>query len=97
MFIRLMLRGKVRAAVRWATERTKGAVLSPSDIIEGSIAVMDVLHQKHPVPHPPGSTSLLKSDSLPQLEDVDITGGHTLYATQRIQGGVGPSGCDACH
>ena len=92
-----MLRGKVKSAVWWATERTRGIVLSSSDTVDGSTTVMDALHQKHPAPCPPDSTSLLRSDSLPQLKDVEVTGGHILYAAQRIQGGAGPGGCDACH
>ena len=47
VFTRLMLHGRVRAAVRWVTERIKGIVLSPSDTVEGSTPVMDVLHQNY--------------------------------------------------
>ena len=86
----------VNSAVHWATERTRGIVLSPSDMVDGS-TVMDALRQKHPAPCPPDSTSLLRCDSLSQLRDVEITGGHILYAAQRIQKGAGPGGCDACH
>ena len=89
VFTRLMLRGKVKSAVRWATERTRGIVLSPSDMLDGSTTVMDALRQKHPGPCPPDSTTLLKSDSLPQLADVEITGGHILCAARRIQGVLG--------
>ena len=31
-----MLRGKVKAAVRWATERSHGIVLSRDDVVDGS-------------------------------------------------------------
>ena len=92
-----MLRGKVKSAVRWATERTKGIVLAPSDMVNGSTTVMDALRQKHPPPCPPNSSSLLRYDSLPQVEDVEITGGHILHAARRIQGGAGAGGCDTCH
>ena len=84
-----MLRGRVKSAVHWATERTRGIVLSPSDMLDGSTTVMDALRQKHPAPCPPDSTTLLKSDSLPQLTDVEITGCHILYAAWRIQGVLG--------
>ena len=52
VFTKLMLRGKVKAAVRWATERSRGVVLSPDDVAEGSsgVTIMDILRQKHPSP-----------------------------------------------
>jgi len=99
VFTKLMLLGKVKAAVRWATDRMRGVVLSPLDLINGSDAttVMDVLRQKHPAPCPPTPSSLLKCDPLPQLEDVEITGSHILYSAHKVQGGAGPGGCDSCH
>ena len=36
VFTKLILRGKVKAAVRWATERSHGIVLSPDDVVDGS-------------------------------------------------------------
>ena len=98
VFTKLMLHGKVKAAIRWATERTRGVVLSPSDLLDDSstTTVMDILCQKHP---PPSSdfVSLLKCDPLPQLEDVQITGSHILCSARRIQGGAGLGGCISCH
>ena len=59
VFTRLMLRGNIRAAVRWLTERSKGNVLLPTDSMklktgdsENSITVIDALKLKHPAPHP---------------------------------------------
>ena len=99
VFTKLMLRGKVKAAVRWATERSQGVVLSPENAVEGlcGATVMDVLRQKHPSPQPPVSASLIHQDQLPLFEDVEITGTHILRSAHRIQGGAGPGGCDACH
>ena len=102
VFTRLMLRGKVRAAVRWATERATRAVLSPSTVInvdatEGPLTVMDVLRQKHPEPSTPVPAALLPCDTLPQFEDVEVTGSHVLVVAHRIQGGAGPGGCDVGH
>ena len=56
IFSRLILQGKVKAAVRWATERTRGELLMPTDDVDnGSGAtVLDVLRQKHPSAQPPG-------------------------------------------
>jgi len=94
-----MLRGKVKAAVRLATERSRGVVLSPDNAVEDlcGVTVMDVLHQKCPTPHPPVSASLIHQNQLPLFEDVEITGTHILHSAYRIQDGAGPGGCDACH
>jgi len=102
VFTRLMLQGKVRAAVRWATERATGNVLLPSTVVNPDVAgcqltVMDVLRQKHPAPSTPALTALLPCDSLPEFEDVEATGSHVLLVAHRIQGGAGPGGCDAGH
>ena len=48
VFTKIMLRGKVRAAVHWATERFRGCVLNPNDTIDGGETVFDILQSKHP-------------------------------------------------
>jgi len=63
----------VKAAVRWATERT-------------GITVLDVLCQKHPSAQPPKAFSLVPCANLPLFEDVEITGSHLLFVTHHIQG-----------
>ena len=78
VFTKLMLHGKVKAAVCWATERTNGVVLSLANLVYGPITVMDVLYQKHPAPSS-------RSDPLLQLEDIEINGSHILYAAWKIQ------------
>ena len=94
-----MLHGKVKAAVRWATERSRGVVLSPDYTVDDSSGetVMDVLCQKHPAPRAPVSACLIHQEQLPLFEDVEITETHILYSARRIQDGAGPGGCDACH
>ena len=94
VFTRLMLCGKVKSAVRWATKRAKGIVLAPSDVVFGSTTVMDALREKHP---PPAHLIPVHYFNLIQFEDVKITGDHILHAARRIQGGAGPGGCDAGH
>ena len=102
VFSCLILCGKLRTAVHWATECASGKVLLPTTVVnpdaaDGPLTVMDVLHQKHPAPLAPVPAALLSCDPLPQLEDVEVTGSHVLLATHCIQGGAGPGGCDAGH
>ena len=99
IFSRLMLQGKVKAAVRWATERTRGELLMPTDVVDNTsgTTVLDVLRQKHPSARPPKASSLVPCDVLPLFEDVEITGSHLLFVAHRIQGGAEPGGCDAGH
>jgi hypothetical protein len=105
IFSKLMFQGKIKAAVRWVTERSQCGLLTPSDEVElkadnGSgvkCTVMDVLRTKHPDPHPPHSLSLLTVDELPDFEDIEITGALIHNVTFGIQGGAGPGGCDASH
>ena len=99
IFSRLMLQGKVKAAVRWATERTRGELLMPTDVVDNTsgTTVLDVLRQKHPSARPPKASSLVPCDVLPLFEDVKITGSHLLFVAHHIQGDAGPGGCDAGH
>ena len=94
-----MLHGKVKAAVGWVTEQSRGVVLSPDYTVDDSSGtmVMDVLHQKHPVPRAPVSACLIHQEQLPLFEDVEITGTHILYPAHQFQGSAGPDGCDDCH
>jgi len=55
-----MLQRKVKAAVQWATEHTRGKLLMLNDIVDGlGITVLDVLRQKHPSAQPPRASSLV--------------------------------------
>ena len=104
VFTRHMLQGKVRAAMRWLTERFKGHVLDPNDQVtlhingqDTTVNVIKALQLKHPAPVLPHSSTLLEPDHLPELEDLDITGSHIHQVALRIQGSAGPGGCDSTH
>ena len=101
VFTRLMLQGKIRAAVRWLTERSKGSVLNPNDKVIVSVECtnesVSVVEAKHPNSHPPHSSTLLISDNLPHFEDVEVTGTHIGLIARRIQSSVGIGGCDSSH
>uniref|UniRef100_A0A1X7TG66 Reverse transcriptase domain-containing protein n=1 Tax=Amphimedon queenslandica TaxID=400682 RepID=A0A1X7TG66_AMPQE len=104
VFSRLMLQGRIRAALRWITERSNSGVMDPNDVIElksgdGSFVkktVSEVLASKHPEPCPPHSLSLL-TDDLPLFENVEVTGALIHKVVFGVQGGAGPGGCDANH
>ena len=98
VFTKLMLNGKVKAAVRWLSENSERRVLRPTDICKFSAtSVMDVLKNKHPEPKLPPLSSLLSCDVLPDFEDLRITGAHIQRVASLIQGSAGPGGCDANH
>ena len=97
VFSCLMLRGQVRSAVRWLTERMNdGGVLDPSQLVnDGSKRVLDVLREKHPDPANSGIQAFLPCNNLPPLTDVDVTGSHIEHVARCIQGGAGPGGSSA--
>ena len=104
VFTRLMLQGKVRLAMRWLTDCSKGHVLQPTDqvklVVDGQeklCSVVEALKMKHPSPKPPHPSTQLSPDHLPDLEELDITGGHVHYIAHRGQGSGGPGGCDSSH
>ena len=105
MFTRVMLNGRVRAAVRWLSEKRRGSVLQPSDLIEtkdvrgnmSKLSVWEILNQKHPDPRLPSRLALLNCDDLPSFEEVEISSGHIIHVAHLMQGGAGPGGCDAVH
>ena len=105
VFTRLMLQGKLKAAVRWISEMSRGGVLSPSTMVEclnkdGASyqkSVWEMLTSKHPEPQVPHTSSLLHCESLPKFEEVEINSGHLLRTARMIQGGAGPGGCDSSH
>ena len=96
VFIRLMLKGNVRAAVRRVSEKSRG-VLNPTDLHDVKksngesvkMSVFEVLQRKHPDPVISSKLALLPSTDLPKLEEVEITGGDVLRTAHSIKGGGG--------
>ncbi|CEL91825.1 unnamed protein product, partial [Vitrella brassicaformis CCMP3155] len=98
IFNKLMLEGKVRAAVRFVTERGGGGVLHPSAQAEErppGVTVLDVLREKHPPQQQPHEEAFLPCDDLPPLIDVDITDSTVERAARSLSGSAGPTGGDA--
>ena len=74
IFHRKMLRGDVRGAVRYLTDRGKGGILMPADTDEKSgDSVETVLKSKHPDARTPTAENLQKYTNLPDFVDIDIT------------------------
>ena len=93
----LVLRGKLRNAVRWITEREKGGVLQPEGhCTKTGDRVLEVLHAKHPDARPLSAACLdAYPGTPPAMVPVDITGNVVLAVAGRLSGGAGPGGTDS--
>ena len=100
-----MFSDKVHAAVRWLSEKGRGSVLQPSDLIEtrdvrgnmSKLSIWKILHQKHPDTRLPSRSALLSCYDLPSFEELEISSCHIMHVSCLMQGGAGPGGCDAVH
>ncbi len=99
-FAKLMMVGKVHAALRLISQEGGGGLLSlDEEIAPGGITVRDVLKEKHPAPQPPYPDTLLppcenRLDVHPVLFD-RIDGAAIRAVALRSTGSAGPSGVDA--
>jgi hypothetical protein len=74
IFHQKMLRGDVRGAVRYLTDREKGGILQPTNIDEKTgDSVEKVLRSKHPDARIPKPESLPHYAYTPDFVEVDIT------------------------
>ena len=94
-----MLRGQVRSAVHWVTERaSSGGILDPSTSVDThGKTVLDVLEEKHPELREATKKAFLLYEDLPPLVDVDVTAAHVEKVARLIQRGAGPGGTVALH
>ena len=108
IFSRLMLQGKVNAALRLLSRDENGGVLSLDDLITTGIGqngeavqqtTRDVLMEKHPEGKPVPDDSLLDTNSTNHCHDPiifeQITGEAIKQAALHTHGAAGPSGVDA--
>ena len=93
----LVLRGKLRSAVRWITERETGGVLHPGDQCNKTgYRVLEVLRAKHPEARTPTAACLTSYTGCPpELTLVDITNDTVTAVAGRLSGGAGPGGTDS--
>lgn len=96
IFNQKMLRGDIRGAVRFITEREKGGILMPDDIDEKTgDSVENVLRSKHPEARIPKATDLPSFTNLPDLVELDITTDHVSTVASRLSGSAGLGGVDS--
>lgn len=96
IFSRLLLRGKIREAVRFITEREGCGALHPTNIdAKSKERVIDVLHSKHPDPRVTQQSTLTDYESLPAVIPVRISEETVDTIARRLSGSAGPGGTDA--
>ena len=95
VFASLMMKGKVRSAMRWLSERASGGVLDPMQEVKKSVTVLETLKSKHPEPHKSYISSRLELPVLPDFEDVIISFASIEKTTRTFQGSSGASGTDS--
>jgi hypothetical protein len=95
-FHRKMLRGDVRGAVRYLTDREKGGILLPGDVNEKSgDSVAEALKSKHPHARIPDASSLTKYPITPNFVDVDICEEAVITVARWLSGSAGLGGTDS--
>ena len=97
VFTRLMLRGQVRSAVRFITDRIHGGGVMPLDASTGvpGYSGLDILRKKHPDPGVIDESAFSPCDVLPPLIDLDITADYVEHVACHFQGSAGPGGSTA--
>ena len=92
----LVLRGNLRTAVQWITEKETGGVLQPRDrCTKMGNWVMEVLRAKHLEARTRTAASLYSyPDRPPELTPVDITKDTVTVVAGRLLGGAGLGGTD---
>ncbi len=74
VFSKLMLQGKIKAAVRWLSENAKGGILHPMEMVDSKvngkvvkIPVWEALKNKHPNSRIPFISSLIPLGGITKL------------------------------
>ena len=96
IFSSLICRGKLRAAIRYASEREKGGILMPGDVDEKSgDLVSGVLASEHPIGRDVEISSLPIFEFCPELINIEVTEDSVEKVARRLSGSAGPSGIDS--
>ena len=95
-FTSLVLKGKIRKAVRFVTLQRAGGVLLPDNIdTKSGRPVVDMLREKHPVPIVPDVGVLEDYGIIPEFMPINITEDTVEQVSGRLTGATGPGGIDA--
>ena len=96
VFSRMISRGKIRAAIRYISEREKGGILMPGDTNEktGDL-IKETLAAKHPEARDVDMTNLPDFDSCPALIDTVVTEESAERVTKKLSGSAGLSGVNS--
>ena len=95
-FTSMVLKGKIRQAVRFATLRGEGGVLKATDIDPKSgKPVLEVLDSKHPKAVIPPVEELEEYDEVPAMMELDITSDTVTQVAAKLSGAGGPGGVDS--
>ena len=97
VFASLMMKGNVRSAIRWLSERASGSVFDPMQEVKQCVTVLDTLKSKHPELHKSHLSSRLQVPVLPDFEDVIISSASIKKTTHSLQGSPGASSTDSEH
>ena len=107
IFTKLMLEGRIRDAVRWATNNGTTKVVMPEETIltpSGEVkTALEVLEEKHPAKgnvRRDALNDILRYDlsqpeSLPAIKEFDVTEEDVEKQVRLVQGSAGPTGVDA--
>ena len=97
VFASIMMKGKVRSAMPWLSERASGGVLDTMQEVKKGVTVLETLKSKHPEPHKSHLSSRLQVPALRDFEDVIISSVSIEKTTRSLQGSSGASGTDSEH
>ena len=97
VFASLMMKGEVRSAMWWFSERASGSELDPMQNVKKGVTVLETLKSKHPEPRKSHLSSRLQVPVLPDFEDVIISSASIEKSTSSLQGSSGASGTDSEH
>jgi hypothetical protein len=95
-FHQKQLKGDLRGAVRYITNREMGGVLLPDDkCSKTGMSVSDVLDSKHPMARVPDAAALPHYEELPEFIEVNVTEDSVEDTARKLSRGAGLGGVDS--